>query len=347
MPTSLRELTTIRVGGTPHEIIEPRTREDLIAAARRAWLAGDEFVILGGGSNLVFADSLERLTVLRVLTRGIEILDETPAATNSVTVRVQAGESWDELVALAVDRGWSGIEALSGIPGQVGAAPIQNIGAYGQEVSSTISAVEFLDFESGEIGWLKPETLAFGYRTSCFKQGRAGLIIAVEFRFAIGDGLSQPISFSQLAASLGIELGDRAAISDVRQAVLSLRAAKGMVLNPADQDTVSCGSFFQNPVVSHQFARTLPADAPRFETVEDDGLTVKLSAAWLIENAGIPKGFALAGSKAAISSKHTLAITNRGGASADEVVELARFIQERVSTRWGITLVPEPNLVGF
>ena len=233
------------------------------------------------------------------------------------------------------------------VAGQVGAAPIQNIGAYGQEVSSTISAVEFLDFESGEIGWLKPETLAFGYRTSCFKQGRAGLIIAVEFRFAIGDGLSQPISFSQLAASLGIELGDRAAIADVRQAVLSLRAAKGMVLNPADQDTVSCGSFFQNPVVSHQFARTLPADAPRFETVEDDGLTVKLSAAWLIENAGIPKGFALAGSKAAISSKHTLAITNRGGASADEVVELARFIQERVSTRWGITLVPEPNLVGF
>jgi UDP-N-acetylmuramate dehydrogenase len=236
---------------------------------------------------------------------------------------------------------------MSGIPGSVGAGPVQNIGAYAQELSRVLTKVEFLDFETHEISELNNVELEFGYRDSAIKRGRLGLITWVQFELADNNGLSAPLESTQIAADLRVPLGSLVPVSDVRSSVLKLRASKGMVLNPADQDSVSCGSFFTNPIVSDRFSRTLPATAPRWETPEDDGLTVKLSAAWLIENSGIPKGFALPGSKAAISSKHTLAITNRGGATAQEIRQLAEFVQARVSNQFGIILQAEPNLVGF
>ena len=323
MGTPLSELTTIGVGGVPAELIECRSRDDLIENALAVWRTGEDWLILGGGSNLVVADEVPELHVIRVANKGIEKLGDGH-------VRVQAGENWDALVELAVNSGWGGIESLSGIPGTVGAAPVQNIGAYGQEVSNVISRLEFLDYKTRETVILSKDELQFGYRDSIFKRGRIGLITWVEFQFATD-----------------LPSGSTALMKQRREEVLEQRAGKGMVLNPADPDTRSCGSFFMNPIVPDRIARTLPFEAPRWESEADDGLTVKLSAAWLIENAGIPKGFQIAGSGAAISSKHCLAITNRGGATALDVLQLKTFVQERVAARWAIQLVPEPNLIGF
>ena len=323
MGTPLSELTTIGVGGVPAELIECRSRDDLIENALAVWRTGEDWLILGGGSNLVVADEVPELHVIRVANKGIEKLGDGH-------VRVQAGENWDALVELAVNSGWGGIESLSGIPGTVGAAPVQNIGAYGQEVSNVISRLEFLDYKTRETVILSKDELQFGYRDSIFKRGRIGLITWVEFQFATD-----------------LPSGSTALMKQRREEVLEQRAAKGMVLNAADPDTRSCGSFFMNPIVPDRIARTLPFEAPRWESEADDGLTVKLSAAWLIENAGIPKGFQIAGSGAAISSKHCLAITNRGGATAMDVLQLKTFVQERVAARWAIQLVPEPNLIGF
>ena len=323
MGTPLSELTTIGVGGVPAELIECRSRDDLIENALAVWRTGEDWLILGGGSNLVVADEVPELHVIRVANKGIEKLGDGH-------VRVQAGENWDALVELAVNSGWGGIESLSGIPGTVGAAPVQNIGAYGQEVSTVITRLEFLDYKTRETVILSKDELQFGYRDSIFKRGRIGLITWVEFQFATD-----------------LPAGSTALMKQRREEVLEQRAAKGMVLNAADPDTRSCGSFFMNPIVPDRIARMLPFEAPRWETEADDGLTVKLSAAWLIENAGIPKGFQIAGSGAAISSKHCLAITNRGGATAMDVLQLKTFVQERVAARWAIQLVPEPNLIGF
>ncbi len=323
MGTPLSELTTIGVGGVPAELIECRSRDDLIENALAVWRTGEDWLILGGGSNLVVADEVPELHVIRVANKGIEKLGDGH-------VRVQAGENWDALVELAVNSGWGGIESLSGIPGTVGAAPVQNIGAYGQEVSTVITRLEFLDYKTRETVILSKDEMQFGYRDSIFKRGRIGLITWVEFQFATD-----------------LPAGSTALMKQRREEVLEQRAAKGMVLNAADPDTRSCGSFFMNPIVPDRIARTLPFEAPRWETEADDGLTVKLSAAWLIENAGIPKGFQIAGSGAAISSKHCLAITNRGGATAMDVLQLKTFVQERVAARWAIQLVPEPNLIGF
>ena len=323
MGTPLSELTTIGVGGVPAELIECRSRDDLIENTLSIWRTGDPWIILGGGSNLVVADEVADLRVIRVANKGIEKLGPGH-------VRVQAGENWDALVELAVNSGWGGIESLSGIPGTVGAAPVQNIGAYGQEVASAITRVEFLDYKTRETVVLSNEDMRFGYRDSIFKRGRIGLITWVEFQFATD-----------------LPAGSTALMQQRRAEVLEQRAAKGMVLNAADPDTRSCGSFFMNPIVPDRIARTLPFEAPRWESEEDDGLTVKLSAAWLIENAGIPKGFRIAGSGAGISTKHCLAITNRGGATAQDILQLKTFIQERVAARWAIQLVPEPNLIGF
>ena len=323
MGTPLSELTTIGVGGVPAELIECRSRDDLIENALAVWRTGEDWLILGGGSNLVVADEVPELHVIRVANKGIEKLGDGH-------VRVQAGENWDALVELAVNSGWGGIESLSGIPGTVGAAPVQNIGAYGQEVSNVISRLEFLDYKTRETVILSKDELQFGYRDSIFKRGRIGLITWVEFQFATD-----------------LPSGSTALMKQRREEVLEQRAGKGMVLNPADPDTRSCGSFFMNPIVPDRIARTLPFEAPRWESEADDGLTVKLSAAWLIENAGIPKGFQIAGSGAAISSKHCLAIINRGGATAMDLMQLKTFVQERVAARWAIQLVPEPNLIGF
>ncbi|MEN9287909.1 MAG: hypothetical protein RLZ88_579 [Actinomycetota bacterium] len=323
MGTPLSELTTIGVGGLPAELVECRSRDDLVENALAVWRSGDDWLILGGGSNVVVADEVPDLRVIHVANKGIEKLGDGH-------VRVQAGEHWDDLVELAVNSGWGGIESLSGIPGTVGAAPIQNIGAYGQEVSAVITRVEFVDYLTRETVILSRDEMKFGYRDSIFKRGRLGLITWVEFQFVTD-----------------LPAGSTALMKQRRQEVLEQRAAKGMVLNPEDADTRSCGSFFMNPIVPARVARTLPFEAPSWDTEADDGETVKLSAAWLIENAGIPKGFRIAGSGAGISTKHCLAITNRGGATAADVLQLKTYVQERVANRWGIQLRPEANLIGF
>ena len=342
---NLSELTTMRVGGKPAEIIVAKTRDDLIEATLEVWRSGDDWLILGGGSNLVVADEVDDLHVIKVETKGIQRFNGS--AENKTVLRIQAGENWDDFVEQALELGLAGVEGMAGIPGTVGAGPVQNIGAYGQELSDTFVRLEFVDYETHEIVILDKADLAFGYRDSVIKRGRTGLITWVELELEHFGGLSAPISSGQIAGAFGAQMGDQLPLREVADSVKKMRATKGMLLNESDPDSVSCGSFFTNPVVSHTFARTLPEVSPRWETLEDDGLTVKLSAAWLIENSGINKGFSLPGSKAAISSKHCLAITNRGGATAAEIVQLANYVQLQVSNRFGITLVPEPNLISF
>lgn len=363
----LAELTTLRVGGPAARIVAPMTTGELVQAALEVWASDEEWFVLGGGSNVVFPDDGFDGTVIRVVVPGIEV--QRPEASDApkpgrVRLRVQAGENWDALVAWTVEQGWSGIEALSGIPGSVGAAPIQNIGAYGQEVGQRLTAVEFLDFETGEVERIPADELELGYRTSVFKQGREGIVLAVELELADFGGVSEPIAYAQLARSLGVGLGDRSRVDAVRQAVLALRASKGMVLNPDDPDTASAGSFFTNPIVDERVARALPPEAPRWPMFEEPAdvavplgaepaappvvaadRPVKLSAAWLIEHAGITRGYRLPGSRAAISSKHTLALTNTGGATAHEILQLAEFVQSRVAAQFGIALTPEPAIV--
>ncbi len=344
-PHPLADLTSMRVGGTPAEIYAAKTRDDLIEHTLNVWRSGDDWLLLGGGTNMVVADNVENLRVIKVENLGIEPVrnkDET-----RVVVRVQAGENWDDFVAHTVKAGLAGIEAMSGIPGTVGASPVQNIGAYGQELSDSMVRLEFVDYETHEIAILEAKDLQFGYRDSAIKRGRPGVITWVEFELQKLDGLSRPLYSTQIAADLGVAMGAQVSLEAVRASVLKLRARKGMVLDENDPDSVSCGSFFTNPIVSDRVARGLPDDAPKYESEEDDGLTVKLSAAWLIENAGIEKGFRIAGSRAAISSKHTLAIVNTGGATATEILQLAEYVQVRVSNKFGINLVPEPNLIGF
>ena len=323
MTQALAELTSIRVGGTPHQIHTAKSRDELVAITKSVWAKTENWLVLGGGSNVVISDDVAGLEVILVRNLGVEHLGQG-------LVRVQAGENWSDFVLHACKQGWAGIESLAGIPGTVGAAPIQNIGAYQQELSLTFKQLEFLDYETGDLQILSKEECDFAYRDSIFKQGKPGVVTWVDFQF-----------FVDLPA------GSTALLQSRAEEVLELRASKGMVLNEADHDTWSCGSFFTNPIVSESFAKTLPIGAPQWPTVEDDGKTVKLSAAWLIEQSGLNKGFSLPHSKAAISSKHALAITNRGGASATDVAELARYIQLQVSNKFGITLVPEPNLIGF
>jgi UDP-N-acetylmuramate dehydrogenase len=244
-------------------------------------------------------------------------------------------------VSYAIERGWSGLEAMSGIPGLVGATPIQNVGAYGAEVSELISMVRTLDRSTGQLKTLFPVECGFGYRTSRFRSdpGRF-LVLSVTFQLRLGS-MSQPIRYPELARALGLDVGQRASAAEVRQAVLALRTAKGMVLAEDDHDTWSAGSFFTNPLLSPAKALTLPADAPRFN--QPDG-TVKTSAAWLIERAGFAKGYGHGAAQ--LSGKHTLALTNRGAATAADLLSLAREIRARVSAKFGIELVPEPVLVG-
>jgi UDP-N-acetylmuramate dehydrogenase len=358
--TPLAQLTTMRVGGAARELLTPTTRDELIAATLDVWGSGEEWFVLGGGSNLVVADEGFDGTVIRVVTRGIETVSDDGSR---VVLRVAAGEPWDDLVAYTVDNGLAGIEALSGIPGSTGAAPVQNIGAYGQEIASSLVAIEFLDYLSGDLQRLTAADLGFDYRTSALKQGKRGLVVAVEFEL-VRSAEGTPVAYAQLASSLGVRLGDRVGLRAVRDTVLALRASKGMVLDPADPDSVSCGSFFTNPIVGENFARTLPEQAPRWANApepapvavalgeqpatppEQTDFRVKLSAAWLIEKSGIGRGFSLPGSRAAISSKHTLAIVNTGGATAADVTELGRYVQTRVFSQFGVRMLAEPVLVG-
>ncbi|MCU1425336.1 MAG: UDP-N-acetylmuramate dehydrogenase [Microbacteriaceae bacterium] len=353
----------MRVGGPAHTLIRPTDAAALVDQTLDVWATPEEWLVLGGGSNLVMGDEGFDGTVIHVATRGIEQLPGSTVGT--VRLSVQAGEPWDALVAYTVEHGLSGIEALSGIPGSTGAAPVQNIGAYGQEIGASLVSIDFLDYLSGTLDRVSAAELALGYRTSALKQGRRGVVVAVELELArSADGLGAPVSYPQLASALGVALGDRVPLTQLRASVIALRASKGMVLDPADPDSVSCGSFFTNPVVGENFARTLPAEAPRWPNAPEPvpavvplgeepaappaqtDFRVKLSAAWLIERAGIHRGFSLPGSRAAISSKHTLAIVNTGGATASDVAELARFVQTRVFSEFGVRMMAEPVLVG-
>ncbi len=255
--TDLAELTTIRVGGPAANLVTASTRDEMIDGARNAWDADRPLLVLGGGSNLVVSDDGFDGTVLRVATSGI-------ADSGSGTLVVEAGEPWDAVVAYAVANGLAGIEALSGIPGSTGAAPIQNIGAYGQELSDTLVAVELLE-PSGAIVRVPAAELELAYRSSSLRRGRPGIVRRVELGLRPGDS---EVRYEQLAKALGVEVGARVPIADVRESVLALRRSKGMVLDPADPDSVSCGSFFTNPIVGENFARGLPADAPRFPVEE-------------------------------------------------------------------------------
>ena len=366
MAVRLAELTTLRVGGPAERLVEATTSDELVAAVLDAEGSGEPWLVLGGGSNVLVGDDGVEGVVVRVATRGIERLPDAPGSARPVRLRVQAGEPWDSLVAHTVENGWGGIEALSGIPGSTGAAPIQNIGAYGQEIAESIVSVEVLDVDSGERRTVPAPALALGYRTSAIKQGWRAVVLSVDLALERREGaLGRPVAYAQLADALGVEVGQRAPLAGVRSAVLALRASKGMVLDDADPHSVSAGSFFTNPIVTESFALGLPPDAPRWpQQPEPTALavplgaepapppapvegSVKLSAAWLIEHAGIARGFALPGSGASVAKKHTLALTNASGrATAAEVAELARYIQTRVMSEFGVVLHPEPVFVG-
>lgn len=351
MTVTLADLTTTRVGGPIRDYHAADDRDTLIQTARELYEQHDELIIIGGGSNTIAGDDPVLAPVLHVRTSGHELVQDREDEVGTVLVRAEAGASWPELVQWCVAHGWSGAEALAGIPGSAGAAPVQNIGAYGQEIASVLRRIEFLDADTGDVSWLPASQLGFGYRTSALKRGELrGIVLRIEMELLdTGDGLSSPVRFPQLAQALRCELGERVPVALVRDEVLRLRSGKGMVLDPTDPDSVSSGSFFMNPVVSEAFARELPADAPRFPApaAEDGTAQLKLSAAWLIEHSGVPRGFSLPGSRAAISSKHTLAITNRGGATGEHIAELARYVRSRVESEFGVRLFPEPVCIGL
>ena len=334
----LSDHTTLRVGGPARSLVVARTEAELIATVRDLDAAGEPLLILGGGSNLLVGDGGFDGTVVKVGLRGVS---EDVESCSGAVLQVAAGEPWDDLVAYAVEREYSGLEALSGIPGLVGASPIQNVGAYGAEVSQVITTVRTYDRRDGAVRTLFPLDCRFDYRHSRFKAepGRH-VVLSVTFQLKLGS-LSAPVRYPELARVLGVEVGDRAPITAVRDAVLALRTAKGMVLDDADLDTWSAGSFFTNPIVDPEAAAALPAGAPRFR--QPDG-RVKTSAAWLIEQSGFVKGYGTG--PARLSGKHTLALTNRGSATAADLLELARTIRAGVHTTFGITLVAEPALVG-
>lgn len=335
---NLAEFTTLRVGGPAGHLVEATTAQQLVDAVAGSDEGGDPAFVLAGGSNVVIADEGVAGTVVLVRTMGISAESD---ACSGAMVTVQAGESWDGFVTHALRQGWVGIEALSGIPGSVGATPIQNVGAYGQEVSQTIASVRTYDRVDQRIRTFAAADCGFSYRNSRFKaEPLRYVILSVTFQLALGD-MSAPVAYADLARTLGVEVGQRASAVAVREAVLDLRRGKGMVLDEADHDTWSAGSFFTNPVLAVADAAKLPADAPRFG--QPDG-SVKTSAAWLIERAGFSKGYGIG--PATLSAKHTLALTNRGSATTEDVLALAREVRTGVETKFGIRLVNEPVLVG-
>jgi UDP-N-acetylmuramate dehydrogenase len=349
--TLLSSLTTLGVGGPAGRFIEAGSEAEIIDAVRTADAAGEQLLIIGGGSNLVIADEGFPGTVLRIASTGYRVSSEDSCGGASVVV--QAGHNWDDLVHTSVLKAWSGLEALSGIPGLTGATPVQNVGAYGADVSQTVAAIRVWDRQRNAVQTLTNSELKFSYRDSLLKRTTAAgspryVVLTVEFQLALGRE-SAPIRYAELARILGVEVGQRAYSTDVRREVLALRASKGMVLDREDRDTYSTGSFFTNPIVPLPVASALPEQAPRFPT-GDDGM-VKLSAAWLIDRAGFGKGFGLepdsvAGARAALSTKHTLAISNRGGASTRDVLGIARRVRDGVRDAFGIMLEPEPVLIG-
>jgi UDP-N-acetylmuramate dehydrogenase len=335
----LADHTTLRLGGPARAWVRATTEDALVEAVADADQAGEPVLVLAGGSNVVVADEGFDGTVVEVATTGVRADHEGADPTcGGVLVTSAAGESWDALVARAVDGGWVGMEALSGIPGSVGATPIQNVGAYGQEVSQTLASVRVWDRRLRGVRTFAAADCGFGYRTSRFKAD-PGRHVVLEATFQLRQGdLAAPVAYAELARILGVAPGERPAMADVRRAVLELRRSKGMVLDPDDHDTWSAGSFFTNPVVA---AEELPDGAPSWP--QADGRS-KTSAAWLIEHAGFGKGYGEGAAR--LSGKHTLALTNRGSATTTELLALAREIRDGVESRFAIRLVPEPVLVG-
>jgi len=332
----LSSFTTLGVGGPATEILHVTTEAQLIEAVKKADDSKTPILILGGGSNVLISDSGFSGTVIRVETTGNSF--EIDACSGG-TLTVSAGSDWDEFVAFTIDKGLANLESLSGIPGTVGGAPIQNIGAYGHEVAEVIARVRTFDREKQEIKTFMASECNFSYRSSIFKES-AGRYVILDVTFQLRRGEeSLPIGYAELAKELGVEIGARVEIIKVREAVLKLRGAKGMLVG---QGINSAGSFFMNPILKQDVADKLPSDAPRWPM--PDG-RVKTSAAWLMEHAGVSKGDRLAGAQ--ISSKHVLALSNSGDATAKDLIELARSAQEKVKAKFGIELQSEVQLVGL
>ena len=399
--TTFAELTTIGVGGPIARFIEPTTRVGVIEAVEEADAKGLPLCVIGGGSNMLVSDTPFPGVVVRDARRAITVPDEAApveGGDRTVHINAEAGCNWDDFVAFTVEMGLEGVEGLSGIPGTVGASVVQNIGAYGQEVASSVESVEVWDRKDKRTVELTPDDLRFGYRSSALKSSMyaAPATPAAEFfptpryvvlsvTFALRHSATGTVGYGQLAKALGVQVGDRMETRAIRNAVLKVRASKGMLedaaryLSPAmdgtkradqvavalraqygddperaaqdhpDHDRHSCGSFFMNPILTAEQAARLPEDAPRFDAALPDGTPgVKTSAAWLIDHAGFHKGFKTAeDAKAGLSTMHTLALTNRGGAQASDVADLARAVQDGVEAAFGVRLVPEPVVVGM
>lgn len=404
--TSFADITTMGVGGPIAHFIEPTTRVELIEAVEDADSKGLPLVVIGGGSNLLVSDKPFDGVVVRDARRLITVPDEAAPVEGedrTVHVNAEAGANWDDFVAFTVELGLEGVEGLSGIPGTVGASVVQNIGAYGQEVATSVESVEVWDRDTKTTRDLTPADLRFGYRYSALKTsmyagpGRpAGRFfptpryVVLSVTFALTHSAEGTVGYGQLAKALGVEVGDRMATADIRKAVLAVRAAKGMLEDPTryvlpdmatakreaniltdlerlaslneaagipvgddglpapDYNRHSCGSFFMNPILTADQAAALPEDAPRFDSTLPDGTPgTKTSAAWLIDHAGCHKGYKVdADAPASLSTQHTLALTNRGGAGAADIAALARAVQQAVKSVFGVDLVPEPVCVG-
>ena len=344
----LSAYTTLRLGGPAARFVAADTADDVAAAVRTADARRERVLVLGGGSNLVIADEGFDGTVVRVGNRGSKI---DYLGDGRVALTVEAGEDWDAIVCQTVDAGLGGLECLSGIPGSVGATPVQNVGAYGIEVAQLLISVDLLDRGAGEVRTLGVDDLGLGYRTSVLKGTERAVVLRVRFELTDG-GESAPIRYTELARVLGVRQGRRVPVAVAREAVLDLRRGKGMVLDPTDNDTWSVGSFFTNPVVPDselpavlgQIAERVGPDLPVPQYPAGAG-TSKLSAAWLIERAGFRRGHAGPGGRVTLSGKHTLALTNRGAASTADLLALAREIRDGVRTAFGVELYPEPVLV--
>ena len=353
---TLAELTTLRIGGRPRALLECATAEAVIAAVRELDAAQRPALVLGGGSNLVVAGGDLDLVVVAVRNQDLQYSDaagDAAAAGEHLIVRAGAGLTWDDLVADTVERGYGGLECLSGIPGSVGATPVQNVGAYGVEVAQVLHRVRWYDRATGRDEWVTPDELELAYRTSVLKNTDRAVVLEVEFRLTPA-GRSEPIRYAELAGRLGVEPGERADAATVRRTVLELRRGKGMVLDDDDNDTWSAGSFFTNPVIRDE---VLPEVRNRVAKKLGDGPAgqmpafaapggTKLSAGWLIERAGFGKGYPSSSSPARLSTKHTLALTNRGAATADDVIALARDVRDGVREAFGVELHPEPVWIG-
>jgi len=347
-------MTTMRVGGPAHRLVTAATTDELVDAVREVDDADEPLLVVAGGSNLVISDEGFAGSVVRIQTSGINVESAESASSDSdsgVTVRVAAGEVWDDLVIQAAGEGWSGIEALSGIPGRVGATPIQNVGAYGQEVAQVITSVRVWDRREHKVRSLANADCQFTYRHSLFKAEPRYVVLDVVFQLGLSP-LSGPVAYPDLARALGVAAGERVPLADAREAVLAQRRRRGMVLDSEDHDTWSCGSFFTNPVISahsyavlQQRAQARLGATSRVPSFDAPNGQVKTSAAWLIEQAGFGRGYGMPG-PAALSTKHPLAVTNRGSATAADVMALAREIRDGVRDAFGVSLVNEPVLVG-